>query len=67
MKKETLAILDKVKRGEMTIDLAQRQIFVLFDKAKSVTCKVDKLPKDCSIIQNTSFKTCDGCGHHIKN
>lgn len=67
MKKETLAILDKVKRGEMSIDLAQRQLFVLFEQAKSVTCKLDRLPKDCSIIQNTSFKNCDGCGHYIKN
>jgi len=28
------------------------------------TCKLNRRPKDWSIIQNTSFKKCEGCGHY---
>ena len=64
MKKETESILQEFKKGTITLDKAQRQLFVLFGVSKSATCRLDRLPKDCSIIQNTSFKTCDGCGHY---
>ena len=64
MKKETESILQEFKKGTMTLDKAQRQLFVLFGVSKSATCRLDRLPKDCSIIQNTSFKTCDVCGHY---
>lgn len=64
MKKETDQILQEFKKGTIPLDKAQRQLFVLFGFSKSATCRLDRLPKDCSIIQNTSFKTCDGCGHY---
>lgn len=64
MKKETESILQEFKKGTITFDKAQRQLFVLFGVSKSATCRLDRLPKDCSIIQNTSLKTCDGCGHY---
>lgn len=67
MKQETETILQWYKDGRLTINDAQRQLFVLFGVSNSSTCKLDRLPKDCSIIQNTSIKSCDGCGHHWKN
>ena len=67
MKRTTLAILDKVKRNEISVDLAQRQIFTLLGITKSVTCRLDRLTTDCSIIQNTKHKKCDGCGHFKQN
>jgi hypothetical protein len=27
-------------------------------------CRLNRQPKDCCIIQNTTHKTCDGCGHN---
>lgn len=66
MKDQTLWILERVKNGEMLPQTAQRQLFVLFGFNKTSICKLDRLPKDCCIIQNTSFKKCDDCGHYIK-
>jgi len=67
MEKETLWILERVKNGEMSIQTAQRQIFVLLNLRKSSICRLDRLPKDCCIIQHTSFKKCEDCGHFIKD
>lgn len=30
----------------------------------NITCKLNRIPKRCCIIQTTTFKTCDGCGHY---
>jgi len=66
MDKETKTILSKVKTGELSIDQGQRQLFVLFGKAKSCHCKLDRLPTDCSIYLNTNSKDCASCGHYQK-
>ena len=66
METETKRILLMVKNGELTIDQGQRQPYVLFGKSRSSTCKLDRLPNDCSIYQNRSFKECESCGHYQK-
>ena len=32
---------------------------------KNNTCRLNRIPKNCCIITNTSFKLCDNCGHKI--
>jgi len=32
---------------------------------KNKACRLHRFPKDCSIIQNSSFKDCNGCGHNV--
>ena len=66
METETKRILLMVKNGELTINQGQRQLYVLFGKSRSSTCKLDRLPTDCSIYQNTIFKECESCGHFQK-
>lgn len=34
--------------------------------AKNSECRLGRFPNRCSIIMNTSFKTCDGCGHSVQ-
>ena len=65
MKKTTLAILGKVQRNEMSIDLAQREIFCLLGVTNSITCRLNRRTTECSIIANTPYKKCNGCGHFI--
>ena len=65
MKKETESILQEFKKGTITLDKAQRQLFVLFGVSKSATCKLDRLPNECSIFLYTSGKDCKKyCGHY---
>jgi hypothetical protein len=64
MEKEANTILTKFKNGEITLDKARRLLFVLSGVSKSASCRLDRLPNECSIILNTSLKTCNGCGHY---
>jgi len=63
MEKEANKILDDFKNNKITLDKARRLLFVLTDIRKSSTCRLDRLPIECSIILHTSLKTCDRCGH----
>jgi len=63
MEKEANSILEQHKQGKLTTDKARRLLFVLSGVSRSAYCKLDRVKEDCSIIQNTSFKSCEGCGH----
>jgi hypothetical protein len=64
MKKETESILQEFKKGTLSLDKAQRQLFVLFGVSKSASCRLDRLPTECSIYLYTSGKDCKLCGHY---
>jgi len=63
MEQEIQRILSWHKQGILTTKKASWHIQVLHGSRKSVTCLLDRLPKDCSIIQCTSSHSCEGCGH----
>lgn len=55
---------EQYSEAKRIIRIYEAQIKV--EKAvKSFTneCTLNRLPNNCTIIQNTSFKTCEGCGH----
>jgi hypothetical protein len=62
--KEANKILENFKLGKITLDKARRELFVLCGVSKSASCKLDRLPKECSIFLYTSSKSCNGCGHY---
>jgi len=71
-KRETLKILTDVMEGKKALNKAQRELFVLFGEAKSITCKLDRYPSECAIAINTTpvgkkyngvLSLCNGCGH----
>jgi len=65
MKNEVQRLLRQVKAGEVDIDLAQRLLYVWFDKAKSAHCILDRLPDECCIYLNTGKRDCkEACGHY---
>ena len=66
MEKALLWILYQVKNGMMDVNTAERQIHVLFGKKNSAVCRLDRIPTNCCIVQNTSLKNCADCGHYIK-
>jgi len=45
MKRETLSILKKVKNGELTTQVAQKQLFVLFGVSGSLPSKDEAVSK----------------------
>lgn len=49
-------------------DLKEKYIEVTFEKVipelKNEHCRLDRKPNNCCLIQCTSFKTCDVCGHY---
>jgi hypothetical protein len=63
MEQEANKILEQFKNGNITKDKARRLLFVLSGVSRSAYCKLDRVKEECSIIQNTSFKSCEGCGH----
>lgn len=63
---EVTSVLEQHKKGEITTSKARDLILVIFGKRQSAQCKLDRLPKDCSIFNNTSSKDCKTCGHFIK-
>lgn len=64
MEKEANSILEEYKKGNLTTDKARRLLFTLCGFTNSSYCKLDRTKENCPIIQNTSFKNCEGCGHH---
>jgi len=64
-KKRTLELLSKVKKEEITLEKAQKELFVLFGVNKSATCKLDRIPSECSIaLYTTPEGKCGICGHY---
>ncbi len=63
MKREIVSVLERHKRGELTTIHAHNSLLFICGLKKSVSCRLDRLPDECIIIQNTSFKKCSGCGH----
>ena len=66
MKKNIAGILNKYKQGELTLDSAQRYLSVIYGDRKTHSCNLDRYFTECSIILNSSFKDCKGCGHFLK-
>jgi len=65
MKNEVKRLLKQVKTGEVDIDLAQRLLYVWFDKAKSAHCVLDRLPNQCCIYLNNGNLDCEKhCRHY---
>lgn len=64
MEQEIRTILARHKQGILSTKKAVRTIQVLHGIRKSVTCFLDRLPKECCIIQFTSSDNCKGCGHY---
>jgi len=65
MKNEVIHLLKQVKSGEIEVDLAQRLLYVWFNKSKSAHCALDRLPNECCIYLNTGKRDCkDVCGHY---
>lgn len=62
--KEANKILENFKSGKITLDKARRQFFVLCGVNKNASCKLDRVPNECSIFLYTSSKSCEGCGHN---
>lgn len=62
MPKEIRKILVKVKKDELSIDKAVREILVCTGGRKSATCKLDRPMDQCSIFHNTKGG-CMNCGH----
>lgn len=63
-KKQTISILSELYKGVISIETAQRQLFYTLGITQSIVCKLDRLPKDCSIYLNIS-KDCKTCGHYF--
>jgi hypothetical protein len=45
------------------IKLKTGNTLVYSTNTKNSACRLGRFPAACSIINNTSFKTCAGCGH----
>jgi len=63
IEKEVTSILERHKLGHLTTIKARSLMLVATGQRKSSTCRLDRLPNQCSIILNTRSINCDGCGH----
>jgi len=66
MEQEIRNILVHHKEGILSTKKAIRLIEVLHGNRKSVTCFLDRLPKECSIAKLTK-NGCENCGHNQIN
>jgi hypothetical protein len=55
--KDALRIIEQFKQEQKLLSEIENE---------NLDCALNRLPKNCSIIQYTSQKTCDGCGHNKK-
>ena len=58
-------ILTEYSNGKINISQALRSINFITGFNKSSYCNLDRTIDTCEIIQKTSFKNCDGCGHFL--
>lgn len=63
--KEIESILMKHKLDQITTNRAILELLLMFGEIRTKSCKLNRLSSECSIIRNTSFKSCEGCGHQI--
>ena len=61
--KDIDAILKTHAQDKLTTEKARRLILVLTGNRTTAACRLDRLPKECSIILHTTAKDCEGCGH----
>lgn len=58
--------LDEFKSEKISKDRLIRALEFFYGARKNDTCRLDRIPNECSIIRNTSFKKCKTCGHFLK-
>lgn len=62
--REATRVLSEFQKGKNTMDKTRRLMFTLMGITKTAACRLDRLPKECSIFLHTSAHSCEGCGHH---
>jgi hypothetical protein len=63
--KDLKLILDQYKNEHISSKKALLSIEVIYGKKDSSSCSLGRLPKNCSIINYGSNKSCTGCGHFV--